>query len=69
MGYVVTAEYWLKTEADKIEAIILLARNWGTVWTAASLQLHLQEQGLIYTVNQCTAILEELDHRQVVEEV
>lgn len=68
MGYTITSEYWLKSEADKVEGIILMAANWGTVWTAASLQLHLQNLGLIYTVGQCQEIISELVKRDVLEE-
>lgn len=68
MGYTVKPEYWLKTESDKVEGIILLARNWGTVWTAASLQLYLQDQSLVYTVDQCGEILDELKTRGVLDE-
>jgi len=69
MGYQVKAEYWLKTEADKVEGILLLAKNWGTVWTAASLQLYLAGEGLVYTVAQVEAIGAELVRREVIEEV
>lgn len=68
MGYVVKSEYWLKTETDRIEGLILMRRNWGTVWTAASLQLWLQGEGLEYTVNQCAEILDELVNRGVMAE-
>ncbi len=69
MGYQVTAKYWLKCETDKVEGLILSAKNWGTTWTAASLQLYLQGQGLEYTVPQCQLIFDELVERKVIEEV
>jgi len=68
MGFTIKPKYWLKTEADKIEGILLMARNWGTTWTASSLQLYLQGQDLIYTVDQCGEILDELVNRGVLVE-
>ena len=68
MGYTVKPEYWLKTEADRVEGIILMARNWGVTWTAASLQLYLQGLDLVYTVVQCGEILDELKTRGVLVE-
>jgi hypothetical protein len=67
MGYTVKSEYWLKTEADRVEAIILMPKYWGVTWTGATLQFQLQELGITYTVDQCQEILDELVNRNVMD--
>ena len=68
MGYILKSEYWLKSETDRVEGLILKPSNWSTTWEASSLQLSLKDQGLTYTVPQCQEILEELKERNVLKE-
>ena len=68
MGYTIKPLYWLKVEANKVEAIILMAENWLKTWTASTLQEYLVGKGLAYTVDQCSAILNELKTRGVLIE-
>lgn len=67
MAYQVTPEFWLKTEADRVEAIVLMRKNWSKTWTAAALQEELQALDLTYTVDQVQLILDELVKRKVLE--
>jgi hypothetical protein len=67
MGYRVKPVFWLKTEADRVEAIILLPKFWSVVWTAATLREKLAELGLDYSPEQIDEIGAELVLRGVVE--
>lgn len=65
MGYIVNPVYWLKTETDRVEGIVLMVENWSKTWTAATLQAYLEEKGIIYTVAQVELIGAELMTRGV----
>ena len=66
MGFTIKPEYWLKTETDKVQGIVLMAENWSTTWTDATLQKFMEGKGVNYTVDQCAKILEELVTRKVI---
>ena len=68
MSYTIKPEYWLKTETDKVQAIVLMPKYWTTFWTDATLQKQIEELGIVYTVQQCAEILDELKTRGVMDE-
>jgi len=68
MGYKLKAEYWLKSETDKVQEIVLMPKFWSTTWTALTLKTALEELGLTYTADQCGEILDELKVRNVMTE-
>ena len=69
MAYRIKPAYWLKTETDKVEAIILMEENWTKTWEPTTLQEYLKGKGLNYTVQQVEEIGAELLVRGVIEEI
>jgi len=69
MAYRVNPVFWLKTEADRVEGIVLMNEYWGATWTAESLRLAMQGKGLEYSTAQMEVIAAELVKRKVFEEV
>ena len=58
---------WLAKEADRVQAIILLPKFWGKVWTEDNLKEELDNVGLEYSAVQITAIRAELVSRKDLE--
>ena len=70
MAYKIVDSIWLKTEADRVESIILLPMYWGYEWTMALIREKLENnQKLVYTVQQMSQIGQELITRGIIEEI
>jgi len=69
MLFRVVPDVWVKREASKVEAIILLPRYYLETWSPATLKTMLEGLGLIYTDAQITAIGQELLSRGIIEKV
>lgn len=68
-SFAVTHAAWLKTETDRLEAIILMPRLWGRKWTHARLKRELHDIGLDYSLAEIAEINGELHTRGIVEDV
>ena len=69
MPFKVSRAVWLKTEGDRIEALILMPKWWRRSWTDVSLHAALQELGLDYTLREVGALNDEMHKRGVVVDV
>ena len=67
MYYRVKSTVWLKTEADRVEAFMLMPKYWARTWTAEMLQQELKKAGMDYAPDQIGIIGAELVKRGIVE--
>ncbi len=65
----VTHATWLKTEADRLQALILMPKFWNHKWNHKRLQKALDDIGLKYTLEQIAELNDELHTRGIVEDV
>lgn len=69
VSFHVTKQVWLKTEADRIESILLSPSRINEKWTHGKLRKALAEIGLMYTLAQIALLNDELHVRGIVEDV
>ncbi len=67
--FAVTHATWLKTEGDRIQAIILMPKFWGARWTHPKLRQALAALGLNYSAEQIAELNDEMHKRGIVEDV
>ena len=69
MPWKVTDATWLKTEGNRIEAIVLLPKFWHRAWTDSSLKDALEEIGLAYSMPEIRLLNDELHKRGIVQDL
>lgn len=69
MAFQVSKATWLKTEGDRLAAILVMPKFWGVVWDHDRLQKALAALGLNYTREQILLLNDELHTRGIVEDV
>lgn len=70
MSFKVTHKVWLKTEADRIESLLLMPKYWRRAWTPQSLKAELLDPiGLDYSMPEILQLNDELHTRGIVEDV
>lgn len=69
MAFRVAHDTWLKTEADRIEGILLMPKFWRRAWTGQSLKEALSDIGLDYSMPEIQELNEELHRRGIVEDI
>lgn len=69
MVFKVSDSQWLKTEGDRVQALILMPKFWHRAWTPESLKGTLNDLGLGYSMPDVLEINDELHQRGIVEDV
>ena len=69
MAYRVIPAVWLKTEADRVEAFMLMPKYWARTWTVESLKQELDKAGMEYSTGDVELIGAELVTRGIIEVV
>lgn len=69
MSYKVADNVWLQTEADRVQAVILIPMYWHQEWTIPTIREALAaNQKLEYTADEMTLIGQELIARGIIVE-
>lgn len=68
MPFKVKHDTWLKTEADRVELLLVMPKFWKRAWTKQSLQKALKDLGLKYSMPEIEEINDELHTRGIVED-
>lgn len=69
MAFKVNQATWLKTEGDRVEALIKMPKFWGVKWTHPKLRKALADLGLEYSVGEINLLNDEMHTRGIVEDV
>lgn len=69
MAFKVNQETWLKTEGDRLAAILVLPKFWGQTWNHPKLRKALADIGLNYSVDEINLLNDEMHTRGIVEDV
>ena len=69
MAFKVNTATWLKTEGDRLAAILVLPKFWGVKWTHPKLRKALADIGLEYSPEEINLLNDEMHTRGIVEDV
>ena len=69
MAFKVNTATWLKTEGDRLAAILVMPKFWGVKWNHPKLRKALADIGLEYSPDEIDLLNDEMHTRGIVEDV